>query len=152
MKVKALILALFFTIMLSSMTFAFEVDEIETFQDFNRKIPELNEYLQETPVLLPPVVIHLINNKDIAIHVSTNSNYIQSFVVDIYENYIIKVTSGPQSTQLYVEIDEDTINELIADPQLAIEYYKDGTIQIKSTNSIEKFKLNIFRKLTKWFA
>ena len=128
------------------------MEDIQTFQDFNRKIPELNEYLQENPVLLPPVVLHLINNKDIGIHVNTNENYIQSFVVQVYENYIIKVISGPQQTSIYIEITEDIINEIIAEPELAIEYYKKGIIQIRSRNPVERTKLFVFKTLTKWFT
>ncbi len=126
-------------------------ESFETFKEFHRNIPAFNEQLQQDPILLHPLVQTIANNEDIAVHVKTNQGHIESFVISIYENYVTSIIAGPQPTKLYVEIDEDTVNEIIESPELAIVYYKEGIIQVKSTSTVKKTKLFVIRTLAKWF-
>lgn len=152
---KGLKLILIFVLLILSSSFVLGLDtikEIESFSDFNRNIDELNNYLQNDPVLLHPLIQRIVNNEDVAIHVSTEQGHIESFVISIYQNYLIKIIAGPQPTKLYIEIDEKIIDEIIQDPELGLVYYKEGVFKIKSINTVKKTKLFIFRTLTKWFG
>ncbi|MCA9478390.1 MAG: hypothetical protein KC535_04545 [Nanoarchaeota archaeon] len=152
MKSVRVVLFLVLLILSSSLALGISIEEIHSFDDFNRHIPELNENLQEDPIILPPFVLALVDNEDVAVHVETEQGHIESFVISIYENYVTGITAGIQPTKLYVELDEKTVNEIIENPELAIQYYKKGIIKIQSTNTVKKTKLFVFKTLAKWFA
>ena len=152
MKVLKLIILFSLFILSSALVIGVSMDSIESYKDFNRKIPFLNEYLQDNPILLPSLALRIVQNDDVAIHVSTDEGYIESFVISIYQNYVTKIISGPQPTTLYIEIDEKIINEVIKNPDLALEYYKDGTIRVRSTSIVKKLKLFTIKTLAKWFT
>ena len=152
MRLLKIILLVSLFLLSSSLVLAFNFKEIESYEDFNRNIPALNDYLQDNPIILPPMVLRIVQDEDVAIHVSTEQGHIESFVVSIYQNYITKIIAGPQPTKLYIEIKEKTINKVIENPDLALDYYKQGIIKVKSTNTIKKIKLFTLKTLARWFT